>query len=96
MRSSLHSPVSVRDLKANLSAHLERVAVQHETLTITNHGEPVAILRPVPTAEKDALTTLRTLPGISWSGKRPELPPPYMPSRKNAKTASDMVLEDRR
>ncbi len=96
MRTPSQSPVSVRDLKANLSAHLERVAAQREVLTITSHGEPVAILQPVPATEKDALAALRALPGISWSGKRPDLPAAAAPSRKGIKTASDMVLEDRR
>lgn len=82
MRPDPPAPVSIRDLKARLSAHLERVALQHETLTITNHGEPVAILHPVPSSEKDALSALRTTPGVSWSGKCPHLPVPYaLPSR---------------
>ncbi len=96
MRHDPPIPVSIRDLKARLSAHLERVAIQHETLTITNHGEPVAILRPVPTSEKDALAELRAVPGITWSGKRPDLPAPFALPTRPLGTASDKVIEDRR
>lgn len=39
--------VGVRDLKARLSEHLERVA-RGEVVTITNHGRRVAQIVPIP------------------------------------------------
>jgi antitoxin (DNA-binding transcriptional repressor) of toxin-antitoxin stability system len=37
----------VRELRQNLSVYLERVK-RGEALTVTDHGEAVAILRPLP------------------------------------------------
>lgn len=39
--------VGVRELRQNLSVHLRRVA-RGETLEVTEHGHPVAILAPLP------------------------------------------------
>lgn len=39
--------VGVRELRQNLSVYLERVKAG-EALTVTEHGEEVAILRPMP------------------------------------------------
>ena len=40
------SDVGVRELRQNLSVYLERVK-KGESLTVTEHGQPVAILRPL-------------------------------------------------
>src|SRR5688500_4771405 len=45
-RTDRKSIVGVRDLRQNLSVYLERVK-KGESLTVTEHGEPVAILRPL-------------------------------------------------
>jgi len=39
--------VGVRELRQNLSIYLDRVK-KGEALTVTEHGEAVAILRPLP------------------------------------------------
>ena len=39
--------VGVRELRQNLSVYLERVKAG-EALTVTDHGEEVALLRPLP------------------------------------------------
>jgi prevent-host-death family protein len=39
--------VGVRELRQNLSVHLRRV-LRGETLEVTDHGQPVAILAPLP------------------------------------------------
>lgn len=39
--------VGVRELRQNLSVHLRRV-VRGETLEVTDHGRPVAVLAPIP------------------------------------------------
>lgn len=41
--------VGVRELRQNLSVYLDRVK-KGEALTVTEHGEAVAILRPLPKA----------------------------------------------
>jgi prevent-host-death family protein len=41
------STVGVRELRQNLSVHLERVK-KGEALIVTEHGAAVAILRPLP------------------------------------------------
>lgn len=48
--------VGVRELRQNLSVHLARVKKGH-SLTVTEHGHPVAELRPLP-AQHDALARL--------------------------------------
>jgi prevent-host-death family protein len=50
------STVGVRELRQNLSVYLDRVK-KGEALTVTEHGAPVAILRPLPAAP-DVLTRL--------------------------------------
>ena len=40
------STVGVREIRQNLSVYLDRVR-RGEVLTVTEHGRPVAILRPV-------------------------------------------------
>jgi prevent-host-death family protein len=48
--------VGVRELRQNLSVHLDRVKEGH-TLTVTEHGRAVAELRPLP-PESDQLARL--------------------------------------
>ena len=43
------SSVGVRELRQNLSIYLDRVK-KGEALTVTEHGEAVALLRPLPPA----------------------------------------------
>lgn len=44
---SLGDRVGVRELRQNLSVYLKRV-LKGETLEVTDRGEPVAILAPLP------------------------------------------------
>lgn len=46
---SLGDRVGVRELRQNLSVYLKRV-LKGETLEVTDRGEPVAILAPLPKA----------------------------------------------
>ena len=48
-RQSKTSTVSVRELRQNLSIHLDRVK-KGEVLTVTEHGAAVAMLRPLTPA----------------------------------------------
>jgi prevent-host-death family protein len=47
VREAARAVVGVRELRQNLSVYLERVK-RGEALTVTDHGEAVAILRPLP------------------------------------------------
>ena len=48
--------MGVRELRQNLSVHLDRVKQGH-TLTVTEHGRAVAALRPLP-VETDGVARL--------------------------------------
>jgi prevent-host-death family protein len=47
VREASPAAVGVRELRQNLSVYLERVK-RGEALTVTEHGQEVAILRPMP------------------------------------------------
>jgi prevent-host-death family protein len=49
MRRRNIATVGVRELRQNLSVYLDRVK-KGESLTVTEHGAAVAILRPLPNA----------------------------------------------
>ncbi len=49
--------VGVRELRQNLSVYLRRIA-QGETLRVTEHGHPVALLTPIPRSDNRALDQL--------------------------------------
>jgi prevent-host-death family protein len=49
--------VGVRELRQNLSVHLRKVRAG-ETLEVTEHGRPVAILAPIPEEAPTALERL--------------------------------------
>jgi len=49
--------VGVRELRQNLSVYLKRVAAG-ETLRVTEHGRPVAMLTPLPKKEESVLDRL--------------------------------------
>src|SRR5829696_8805913 len=49
VRRTGSATVGVRELRQNLSIYLDRVK-KGEALTVTEHGEAVAILRPLPHA----------------------------------------------
>ena len=49
--------VGVRELRQNLSVYLRRIA-QGETLRVTEHGHPVALLTPIPNSGDPVLDNL--------------------------------------
>jgi len=84
--------VSIRQLKANLSGLIRRVA-EGETVTVRVRSRRVA--RIVPIAGRHGLKDLARLPGVSWRGGKPKglargerLP--------RAVTVADLAIEDRR
>ena len=49
--------VGVRELRQNLTRYLRRVKTG-ETLEVTEHGQPVAVLAPLPPANESAIDRL--------------------------------------
>ena len=86
--------VGVRDLKARLSHHLDRVRAG-QRLVVTEHGRPVASIQPVEeSADTEWIRRLVSAGRASWSGGKPKGTPRPI-AAKPGKSASDIVTEDR-
>ena len=86
--------VGVRELKAKLSEHLDRVK-GGASLTVTEHGKPVARLVPIERIEPpENFKPLIEAGLISWSGLPPLSYNP-LPLKGSGKTPSQMISEDR-
>lgn len=83
--------VGVRDLKASLSGYLRRVR-EGESLTVTDHGEPIA--RIIPAGMPAGLERLMGQSWFKWSGRKPELVDPPLKLTPGP-SASDMVIQMR-
>lgn len=85
--------VGIRELKAHLSG-LVREVKEGATLVITDRGEAVARLVPMPAEKDDKFKRLLDTGAVSWSGER--LPPrvPRVPAR-GSKTVAELLIEDR-
>ncbi len=87
--------VGVRDLKINLSRHLKRVRAG-ALLLVTDRGRSIATIVPVvQKADQDWLHRLVAEGKVHWNGQKSNVPARGVRQRPG-KTASDMVLEDRR
>lgn len=82
--------IGVRELRDALSRHLASVREGH-TITITDHGRPVARIVPigVPTKLEQLITEGKVTPAARRKGPRPR-------PIKTAATVSDLVDEQRR
>jgi prevent-host-death family protein len=86
--------VGIRDLKANLSRHLKRVR-SGTRLVVTERGRSIATLNPVEApADVDWAHQLVAEGRAHWNGGKPT--GATRPARLTGKTASSVVLEDRR
>ena len=86
--------VGVRYLKDHLSATLERVR-QGETVVVTDHQEPVAMLVRVPSQRPEELLRLLAKTGrIAWSGGKPR--GLARSPRVRGSSVAAAVVEDRR
>jgi len=83
--------VGVRDLKASLSAYLRRVR-DGESLTVTDHGQPIA--RIIPAGTPAGLERLMGQSWFKWSGRKPVLQDPPLKLTPGP-SASDMVIQMR-
>lgn len=89
--------VGVRELRQNLSVYLDRVKAG-ETLEVTEHGQPVAELRPRPPEPLSAIDRLiaegRITPATYSHKDLP--PPPKIPGRPLSGILQEMRDEDDR
>ena len=86
--------VGVKSLKDHLSAYIRR-ARAGERIVVTDRGAAVALLGPVDEgAEARLAWELVRTGAASWGGGKPE--GSADPPKVRGKTASEMVLEDRR
>jgi prevent-host-death family protein len=67
------SSVGIRDLKASLSRIVSRAA-SGETIVVTEHGHPVALLTPLPPGVR-VLDRLRSAGRVRWAGGKPVVAP---------------------
>jgi prevent-host-death family protein len=96
MSEVVASQVSVRELKTHLSEWLAR-AQAGEVVEVTSHRKPIARITAIKPAEPTSTNPLQKAIDaglISWSGQKPNLPPPVK-LRGQGKLLSDIVIEDR-
>jgi prevent-host-death family protein len=84
--------VGVRELKAHLSEHLERVA-RGEVLTVTSRGRRVAQIIPVP--GRDGLDRGLTEGWIRRETERPPEPVARQRPVPGTKTTTELITQDR-
>jgi len=87
--------VGIRDLKIHLSRYLRKVKAG-ESLAITDHGHPVAVLAPSPKGDREETLWRLVRKGIiRWNGEHP-----HFKNRKlikiKGKPLSQTVIEMRR
>jgi prevent-host-death family protein len=91
---SRRAVVGVRALKTRLGGYLQQVRLGR-TLVVTDRGEPVAEIRPLPAAATEAakLDRLEALGLVTRAERRPL--PPFVPVPLTGPTLADAVAEDR-
>lgn len=86
--------VGIRELKAKLSHHLERVK-KGQRLTVTERGRAIATIVPIEQTPETARLWKMVEKGLAtWSGGKPTGPKRRIKLR-GGQLASDAVLEDR-
>lgn len=86
--------VGIRELKTHLSRHLKRVRAGARLL-VTERGRSIATINPVETpADVDWAHQLVADGHAHWNGGKPT--GAKRPARITGRTASSIVLEDRR
>ena len=68
----METTVGIRELKANLSAYLQKVK-EGATIVITEHGKPIGRLTPLPKSRQERIQAMIDAGLIRWSGKKPQL-----------------------
>ena len=86
--------IGIRELKTHLSRHLKRVRAGVR-LVVTEHGRSIATIAPVNSPPGlDWAHQLVAEGGARWNGGKPA--PAARPAVARTKSASAMVIEDRR
>jgi prevent-host-death family protein len=87
--------VGVRELRQNLSVYLDRVKAG-ETLDVTEHGRPVAQLRPRPAASPWTLEQMIADGRVIPATVRPrDIPPPLTNPDPVGPTLTEILLRMR-
>ncbi|MFL6130868.1 MAG: type II toxin-antitoxin system prevent-host-death family antitoxin [Mycobacteriales bacterium] len=86
--------VGVRELRQNLSVYLRRIR-QGETLRVTEHGHPVALLTPIPHSGDSVLDELEAQ-GLLLRARDPGRPlPEPQPRTPGERPLSELLIEER-
>jgi prevent-host-death family protein len=85
--------VGVRELRQNLSVYLRRIA-QGETLRVTDHGRPVALLTPLRSTGDEVLDRLEAEGRLIRPKVRGPLPEP-LPALTDGPTLSEVLQQMR-
>ena len=85
--------VGIRELKAQLSAYVQRVKAG-DTVVITERGKAVGRIVPIERSVEERLQDLIAAGVVEWNGQKLE---PMAPVAKThgATTVADLLLEDR-
>jgi prevent-host-death family protein len=83
--------VGVRELRQNLSVYLQRVRAGH-TLEVTERGQPVALLVPLPDAESALSRLIASGRATAPVGDLCDLSPPPL-RRRRGKLLSRLLEE---
>ena len=88
------SVVGARELKTRLGTYLRRVR-EGRTVLVTDRGEPIAELRPLPsdTGVPAALLKLASKGAVTLPARRSM--PTFRPIQSRGRALSEAVLEDR-
>jgi prevent-host-death family protein len=87
--------VGVRELRQNLSVYLRRIQ-QGETLRVTDHGHPVALLTPLRDTGEPVLDRLEAEGRLDQRApRRTGLLPKPAPRMAGARPLSEILLEER-
>jgi prevent-host-death family protein len=90
----MRSSVGIRELKSHVTSVLRRVR-DGETVTVTDHDEPIALLVPFREEQpEEAVRQLVKAGRLSWSGGKPS--GSKRPVAARGPSVSDAVVEDRR
>lgn len=84
--------VGVRELRQNLSVYLRRVR-GGQTLEVTERGQPVAVLAPLPDADSALSRLIASGRAIAPVGDLLELGPPL--KRRGGRPLSEILQEQR-
>jgi prevent-host-death family protein len=85
--------VGIRDLKARLSAYLREVK-NGQTIDITDHGEVVARLVPVPKTLDERIAAMVAAGMADWNGEYLQ-PVTDKPKVRDGGTVADLIVENR-